>query len=399
MPQFSYKARDESAKTIKGTQEAEGLDQLASVLREKNLYLISASKKKRPSSLGYQKIKRQDLIDFSYHLATILRAGIPILPGLEDLAAQRKGTGFGKILEGIVDDLKGGTLLHESLSKYPQAFGETYISMIKAGEVSGNLDKILNELANFLEWQQNLSSDIKKISIYPTAVIVAISMLIMFVFTFVFPRIYPILMSLNVPLPLSTRVLIGLSNFCQYYWHIILISIFGGIVGINLISHLDRGRMIIDKLKLRLPVIGEFIRKIAISRFAHHLGLLLEAGIGIIQSLTLVESVVGNQIIAEAIERARDQVQAGSTLSEALRRNREFDPMVIRMISIGESSGTLSEALTKVSNYYDREIPRAVKKIFSVLEPAIIVFLALIVGIVVLSIYTPIYQGIAMMGK
>jgi len=221
----------------------------------------------------------------------------------------------------------------------------------------------------------------------------------MFVFTFVFPRIYPILLSLNVPLPLSTRVLIGLSNFCQYYWHIILISIFGGIVGIHLISHLDRGRMIIDKLKLRLPVIGEFIRKIAISRFAHHLGLLLEAGIGIIQSLTLVERVVGNQIIAEAIERARDQVQAGSTLSEALRRNREFDPMVIRMISIGESSGTLSEALNKVSNYYDREIPRAVKKIFSALEPAIIVFLALIVGIVVLSIYTPIYKGIGMMGK
>lgn len=399
MPQFSYKARDESAKTIKGIQEAEGLDQLASALRERNLYLISASKKKRPSSFGYQKIKRQDLIDFSYNLSTILRAGIPILHGLEDLTAQRKGTKFGKILEGVADDLKGGTLFHESLAKYPQAFGETYISMIKAGEVSGNLEEILNELAGYLEWQQTLSSDIKKISIYPTAVIVAISMLILFVFTFVFPRIYPILISLGVSLPWSTIVLIQLSKFCQYYWHIILISIVGGIVGVYVVSRLDRGRKIIDKVKLRLPVIGEFIRKITISRFAHHLGLLLQAGIGIIQSLTLVESVVGNKIIAEAIERARDQVQAGSTLSEALRRNKEFDPMIIRMISIGESSGTLSEALTKVSNYYDREIPRAVKKIFAALEPAIITFLALIVGIVVLSIYTPIYKGIGMIGR
>jgi type IV pilus assembly protein PilC len=400
MPQFSYKARDESGKTIRGTREAEGPDQLASALREKNFYLITASRKKRPSaSFGFRKIKRQDIIDFSYQLATILRSGIPILSGLKDLAAQSKGTRFGKILEGVTDDLKGGDLFHESLYKYPQAFGETYISMIKAGEASGNLEGVLHELANFLDWQQDLSSEIQKASIYPTVVIIAVGMLILFVFTFVFPRIYPVLLALNVPLPLSTRVLVEVSKFCQYYWYFILISTFGGIAGIYLISRLDRGRTIIDKLKLRVPVIGEFIRKIALSRLAHHLSLLLEAGVGIIQSLTLVEKVVGNQIIAEAVEMAKDQVEAGSTLSEALRKKKEFDPMFIRMVCIGETSGTLSEGLAKISDYYDREIPRAVKKIFSALEPLIIVFLALIVGIVVLSIYLPIYQGIGMIGR
>ena len=400
MPQYTYKARDEFGRGVRGTQAADEVDQLASLLKEKNLYLIQASKKKSPSALfGPQKIKRQDLIDFSYHLATILKAGIPILSGLQDLARQRKGTSFGKILETIIEDLEGGALLHNALDKHSQAFGETYVSMTEAGETSGNLEKILNELAKFLEWQEELSSNIKKFSIYPIAVMVAISGIIMYIFTFVLPRIFPILQSMNVSLPLSTRALIKLSSFFKSYWHIMLIALFGGIIGLRLASHAESGRMILDRLKLRLPVIGNFIRKIAISRFTHHLSLLLDAGVPIIQSLTLVEKVVGNQVIAEVIKRAKDSVQGGSTLSEALQGTGEFDITVIRMIFVGESTGTLSDALVRISDYYDREVPATVKKIFSALEPAIIVFLALIVGVVVLSIYIPIYQGIGMIGR
>jgi len=386
-------------RTVRGVQVADDVDHLAAALREKDLYLISALERKKTSASVGSRIKRRDLIDFSYHLATILSAGIPILQGLQDLAIQRKGTKFGKIIESIMEDVEGGALLHEALSRYPQAFGETYINMVKAGETSGNVDGVLRELANFLQWQEDLNSNIKKITIYPIAVLVAVGFLIMLVFAFAFPRISGILLAMKVPLPLLTRIFLAISDVFKSYWYIVMLCILGGIVGVHLVSRLEGGRLFLDRLKLRLPVIGGLIRKISLSRFAHHLGLLLEAGIGIIQALTLVERVVGNQVIAEAVRRARDQVQAGSTLSDALRRSGEFSPMVIRMISIGESSGTLSDALVKVSNYYDQEVPATVKKIFSALEPALIVFLAMIVLMVALSIYLPLYKSIGMIGR
>lgn len=400
MTAYSFKARDESGKTIKGTQDAGGVDQLAAQLKEKRLYLVSASRKRKSFDLTkYETIKRQDLIDFSYHLSTILLGGIPILEGLEYLSLQRKGTRFGKILQNITEDLEGGLSLHESLAKHPEAFEETYVSMVRAGEASGNLDTILSELAKFLEWQQDLSADIKKVSIYPTTIMLAIGVLVMFVFTFVFPRLYPVLLAFKVELPLSTLILIEVSKICQTFWPVMLLTFVGIVVGAWSIMRLEKGRILVDRLKLKIPVIGGFIWKTTVSRFAHHLSLLLEAGIGIIQSLTLVESVVGNRVIANAIERARDQVQSGATLSDALRRTHAFDPIVLRMIAIGESSGTLSEGLAKAASYYDREIPRAVKKIFAALEPLIILFLAFVVGFVVFSVYTPIYRGIGMIGK
>lgn len=400
MLQFSYKARDELGRMVKGVQSAEGEDQLITGLRKKNLYLISASeKKKRIISFGRQKIKRADLIDFSSQLSTILAAGIPILQGLQDLALQRQGTKFGKIIATIKDDIEEGALLYEALARHPQAFGETYIHMVKAGEVSGNVDRILRELANFLEWQEELSSNIKKITIYPVTVLICISVLMIFVFSFAFPKITSILMEMKVPLPLSTRILIRVSKLFQSYWNFMGLGLLGGIVGFRLISQNQKGRLMLDKLKLRLPVTGELTRKISLSRFAHHLGLLLEAGIGIFDALSAVEKVVGNLVISKAIKEVRDNVEAGLTLTEALRRTGEFPPTVLRMISIGESTGTLGEALAKVSQYYDKEVPATVKKIFSAAEPALIVFLGVVVMGVALSIYLPIYRSIGMIGK
>lgn len=400
MPEFSYKARDELGRTVKGIQAAEEVDQLAATLRQKNLYLISASEKKSSSAFfGSQKIKRSDLIEFSSHLATILSAGVPILQGLQDLANQRKGTKFGEIIASIIEDVEGGALIHEALARHRQAFGETYINMVEAGETSGNVERVLRELASFLEWQEELRSNIKKITTYPIVVIVAIGILLTLVFAFAFPRISGILLQMKIPLPLSTRVLLGISDIFESYWYIVVTCIFGGVVGFRLGSLTERGRLFLDKWKLRIPIIGGLVRKICLSRFAHYLSLLLEAGIGIIQALSIVETVVGNQVIAQAIRRAREEVQVGSSLTDSLRTSGEFPPMTIRMISIGESSGTLSDSLTKVSNYYDQEVPTTVKKMLSAMEPALILFLALVVMVVALSIYLPIYKSIGMIGK
>jgi len=400
MPQFSYKARDELGRMVKGVEWAEGEDQLITALRKKSLYLISASERKeRILPSGGQKTKRSELIDFSSQLATTLSAGIPILQGLQELALQRQGTKFGKIIARIKDDIEGGTLIHEALARHPQAFGETYIHMVKAGEASGNVDRILRELAGFLEWQEELSSSIKKITIYPLMVLLGVSVLIIFVFSFAFPRISTVLIEMKVPLPFSTRVLIAVSKLFQSYWHFVGVGFVGGIVGFRLFSHTPKGRLTLDKLKLRLPLIGELIKKIYLSRFAHHLSLLLQAGIGIYDALSAVEKVVGNLVFSEAIREVRDQVQGGSTLTEALGTAGVFPPMVIRMISVGESTGTLDGALAKVSQYYDQEVPSTVKKVLSAAEPALILFLAVVVLTVALSVYLPIYQAIGKIGR
>ena len=204
---------------------------------------------------------------------------------------------------------------------------------------------------------------------------------------------------MKVPLPFSTRVLIAVSKLFQSYWHFVGVGCVGGIVGFRLFSHTPKGRLTLDKLKLRLPLIGELIKKIYLSRFAHHLSLLLQAGIGIYDALSAVEKVVGNLIFSKAIREVRDQVQGGSTLTEALGTAGVFPPMVIRMISVGESTGTLDGALAKVSQYYDQEVPSTVKKIFSAAEPALILFLAVVVLTVALSVYLPIYQAIGKIGR
>jgi len=403
MPQFYYKARDELGRMVKGVELAEDEDRLISALRNKNLYLVSASEKseKRGQSLSLfqQKMRRRDIIDFLSSLATILSAGIPILEGLEDMAAERKGTKFGKIISMIKEDIQGGSLLCEALSRHPQAFGETYIHLVRAGEASGNVDIVLRELATFLEWQEELVSTIKKITIYPIMVLLGIGGLITFVFAFALPKIMPILIEMKVDLPLTTRIMIKFSKLIQSYWYFLGLGLMGGIMGVFLISQNEKVRMGIDRLKLRLPMIGDLLRKIYLSRFSRHLGLLLEGGIGIFDALIAVEGVVGNLVISNAVKEVRDQVQAGLTFTEALRRTGEFPPRVLRMISIGESTGTLGNALTKVSKYYDEEVPATVKKLLSAAEPALIIFLAMIVMGVGLSIYLPIYQGIGRIGK
>jgi type IV pilus assembly protein PilC len=204
---------------------------------------------------------------------------------------------------------------------------------------------------------------------------------------------------MKVPLPFSTRLLIAVSKIFQSYWHFVAVGVAGAIVGFRLFSRARKGRLMLDRIKLRLPVVGELIKKIYLSRFTHHLSLLLQAGIGIYEALSAVEKVVGNLVFSKAIREARDQVQGGSTLTEALGKAGLFPPLVIRMISVGESTGTLEEALAKVSQRFDQEVPSSVKKFFSAAEPVLILFLAVVVLLVALSVYLPIYQAIGKIGR
>ena len=218
-------------------------------------------------------------------------------------------------------------------------------------------------------------------------------------FAFAFPRITGILLGMKISLPLITRVVIGASTFFKHYWWLIFSGLAAAVVGLRLIAKTPRGRLWVDKLKLRLPIVGDLIRKVALSRFAHHLGILWRAGIALPQTLALVEGVVGNQVIAEAISRAKEEVLAGGSLSKSLGKSGQFPPLVIRMLTIGETTGEMDESLAKVCQYYDQEVPATVKKIFAVMEPLLIAFLAFVVLGVALSMYLPLYSALGVMGK
>ena len=328
----------------------DGEEQLSMLLKKRpfSCFRFETKQKTKTSSVsfGSPRIKQRDIIHFSSYLSIILSAGIPIISGLQDLAVSGKNEIFG-IISKIIEDITEGSLLHEAFSRHTKVFGETYIYMIKAGESSGSVPKVLKELARFMEWQEELLSNIKKMSIYPVVVLSALGVLVGLLLSFAFPRIAKILVGMKVPLPLSTRMLMGISNIFSSYWYIIIFVIFGGFMGILLMSQMEKGRVLLDQIKLRIPVIGELIRKVSLSRFTRHLSLLMGSGVGIIEAFTIVEKVVGNRVISEAIRKAKNDVESGSTITESLQKTAVFPPMVIKMIHVGETTGTLTDSLDK----------------------------------------------------
>lgn len=408
MPQYNYTAIDDYGKTVKGVLLAEDEGELATSLSQMGYYLVSASelkakakKEKKPSKPVFVtgKVKTREIVTFTHHLSTVLRSGIPLLQGLEDLVEQTEDAKFKKIIREIATDVQGGNRLSDALARHPKAFSDLYVNILKAGEATGQIEKVLNELGRFLEWQEELRGNVMQVSVYPAVVFSAIVLLVGYLFAFVFPKFIKILSSLNVELPLPTKIVIAISSFMSSYWYVILVAIIGIIIAVNVVGRFPRGRYAIDKFKMSIPIFGELIRRIALSRFAHFMAILYTAGVDIIQSLTIVEKVVGNEVLARAIRKARDEVRAGRRLSEPLRASKEFPPMVVRMVEIGEVSGEMDKTLQNVSDFYDREIPMTVKRAFAAFEPVMIIFLAGMVLLVAVSMYLPLYSSISKLGR
>lgn len=400
MPQYSYTAIDDYGKTVKGVSPAGSEQELAAKLSQEGYYLLTAStadakaKGGGGSFFAWGKIKPREVITFTYHLSTILSAGIPILQGLEDLTEQTTDPRFKQIIMEVRNDVQGGRRLSEALSRHPKAFSDLYVNILRAGEATGEVDKVLTDIGSFLEWQEDLKSNIKQATLYPKLLFGAIILLVGFLFAFVFPKITGILLELEIPLPLPTRIVIGFSSFMRHNWYYLLAGIVSVVAILRVISSYPWGRMALDKFSLGVPIYGVLLRSIALTRFAHFMALLSKAGVDIIQSLTIVERVVDNAVIAKVIRASREQVRTGRQLSESLKKSKHFPPMVVRMVEVGEASGEMDKSLEKVSQYYDREIPKTIKMVFTYVEPAMIGFLAIIVGFVALSIFLPLYGSL-----
>ncbi len=394
MPLYAYYAKDPAGNPVRGELEAIDEKHLMQQLASKNLYLIEAKPAKtRKARRSFAGIKRRDLILFTTHMATSLEAGIPLTTAIKDFADDTSNPRFRKILEDILAQLNAGATFSSALEKYPRAFPEIYVSIVRAGEATGNLDKSLRDLLAFLEWQEDLRRQIIQSSIYPAIIITLVIGVVTLLMTVTLPKISKILLSFNVELPAITRMLIAVSNWFAHYWFLIPLS-FAGFYALYFVTYnfTKEGRYIWDMIKLKIPVFGNVQKKLALSRFAHYFTALYRAGIGIIQILSVLERVVGNEVIARAIVRIRNRIIAGESISDAMRKEGIFPQLVIRMMAVGEQTGNMEDTLQKVSDYYDREVPAAIRRFFSFLEPAIIVMLGGLVLVIALSIFLPIYK-------
>lgn len=384
---------------MNGITLAENEEQLALTLREMDLYLVRAKQEDASSPIYITRpVKRREIINFTVHLAAAIGAGIPILQAFEDLEHQTMNRRLVRTLQIIMEDLRGGASLSDALSRHPQVFSDIYVSMIRAGEASGSLVQVLQHLTDFLEWQDGLVSEIRRATIYPATILIAVVALIGVLMGFVFPRILPVILSLKVPLPFITRAVMAVADFVRHGWYWILLGSVSFFAFMRLLKRSEGGLFLVDAIKLRLPVVGDLVEKICLSRFAHHLGILLSTGVDISQSLSITERVVGNAVIARALSEVKEKVTQGGSLWRSLQDTGVFPPLVVRMVFVGETTGTIDSTLARVTDFYDREIPATVKKLFAVLEPLIIIILAAIVLLVALSIFIPLYGALGRVG-
>lgn len=399
--EFQYKAKDDTGKTVTGILEADDEDSLASLLDLQNLFLVEAGPaKKKEAAAGMQrKIKPRDVLNFTLDLSTILSSGIPITEGLADLAQASEHAKLQAVIADILASINAGSSLSAAFERHPKVFDTLYVSIVRAGETSGNLDRVLADLGVFLEWKADLRRDVIQAMIYPTMVLVAIGGLVILLATVVFPQFATVLNQSKGPIPVPTQILFFLSSLFRKGWWIMLALLLAMITSLWMWIRTPKGRAKYDAFRLRIPVFGVLARDIALSRFCHFFQILFSAGVDISQTLTIVEALIGNVVLAEATREVRNQVRAGNSLSASLSGTGQFPTMVVRMFHIGEQSGQLVGSLEKACRYYDKGIPATIKKVFSILEPMLYIFLAFIVLTVALAIYLPLYQMMGSLGR
>ncbi|HBP86838.1 MAG: type II secretion system F family protein [Nitrospira sp.] len=394
MANFRYRAVNAQGNPIEGEMTAPDLFQLERQLQDMGLWLVRTleSKPKSVTRTGKKRgrVKSRDLMEFSTHMFTLLEAGIPLTQALKSLSMETPNLHLRATLQAIYQQVEAGNTLHDAMKQHPRIFPPQITNLVHAGEDSGTLTETFKELERYLDWLDQIRGDVRQATIYPSIVMVAVIGLLVLLFTFVIPRFVPILEGLHVPLPTITIIVIALSELFVGSWWLwsscILLVPMAWIVGRTYVPGFAHWR---DRMILQLPVLGELIRMLTLSKFVQNFAVLYRAGIPVLQCLQLCQNLVGNSVMERALQDTQRSVSEGSTINESLSRHPVIPPMVIQMISVGEATGTLPNTLMNVANYYNREIPRRIKKVFGILEPLITLGLIGIVGIVALALFMP----------
>jgi type IV pilus assembly protein PilC len=396
MPMYEYTARNTANGQIqKGQLDVASQADVSNYLRKNRLMLVSvreAPKQIKFTMPGAQRIKTRDIVIFTRQFATMINAGLPLVQSLTILAQQTENKALAEITRAVVYDVESGNTLADAFSKHPRAFTDLYVNMVAAGEAGGILDTILLRLATFLEKSDALMRKVKGALVYPGVIMTVAGIAIAILLIFVIPVFQSMFSSVNMELPLPTRIVIMLSDLLIGYWWAILLAIGAVIFAIRRYYGTLSGRRNIDSLLLRSPVLGDLLRKSAVSRFTRTLGTLISSGVSILEGLEITAKTAGNMVIHDAVMASRQSIAGGETIAAPLAKSKVFPPMVISMIAVGEQTGGLDEMLTKIADFYDEEVDVAVGALLSLMEPMMIVVLGVVVGGMVVAMYLPIFD-------
>jgi general secretion pathway protein F len=408
MPVYEYKALDRAGKNVTGIIDADSTVAARQKLRASGKYpvqvKVTSVKKKQEVDAGFlfpsvfKRVKADEIHALTRQLATLLSAGIPLVAALDALMEQTTRPALKKIIAQVKESVNEGNSLTASLAEHPRLFSNIYINMVRAGEESGSLDVVLERLADFGEHQQALKGRFQAALVYPVFMAFIGAGVLFFLLSFVVPNLTRIFTEMKQVLPLPTTMLIWFSDFMRSYWWVIVASILAIIFFIKEAIKKTKGRYLWDALKLRSPVIGQINRKIALSRFGRTLGSLLQSGVPLISSLHIVRNIVNNVLIGSVIDEAMEDIQAGKSLNLALGRSVWFPPVFLQMIAVGEQSGELEGMLHKIADAYEREVETRITGMTALIEPVMILLMAVVVGFIVISILLPIFEMNQMIG-
>ena len=396
---FAYKAKDPSGKAVEGNVEAADEKAAMARLRSQRLSVTEMKAGKGPKQ-GKKggKIDNKDVVIFSRQLSTLVSSGVPIVQGLTILSEQAEAPNFKLVLNNLRTDIEAGLSIADGMKKHPNAFTELYVAMIRAGEVGGILDTILERLSAYLEANEALKGKVKSALMYPTVVFGAAGLITIFLIVFVIPIFKDIFAGFGAKLPFITQMLIDISDFLRNYLVYLLPP---GALGVWLFKKwmkTEKGQWKIDEISLKLPIFGILLKKVAVAKFSRTLGTLIKSGVPILQGLETVSKTAGNKVIEKAIDSSRDSIKEGGRISDPLKKAGIFPPMVIQMISVGEETGSLDNMLTKIADFYDTEVDTAVKGLTSMLEPLIMIFLGIVIGTIVIAMFMPMFSLGEMVG-
>ena len=394
MPTFTYTARDQRGALKTDTIDASNREDVVQQLRKMRLNVVKVEEASKAKQKTAGPIAMRDVVIFTRQFSTMINSGLPLVQALDILSKQTENKALSAVTRQVVFDVESGHTVADALAKHPKAFSDLYVNMVAAGEAGGILDTILMRLATFMEKNDALVRKVKGAMIYPGVIFSVAAIAISVLLIFVIPVFQSMFESVNLTLPLPTRIVVGMSNILRGYWYVFAIVGFVGFNGTKRYYATPKGQLVIDKLMLKVPVLGDVIRKSAVSRFTRTLGTLISSGVSILDGLEITAKTAGNRVIQDAIMASRSSIAGGDTISAPLAKSAVFPPMVISMIAVGEQTGGLDEMLSKIADFYDEEVDAAVSNLLSLLEPIMIVFLGVVVGGMVVAMYLPIFDMI-----
>ncbi len=392
---FVWEGKTRQGVVQKGELSANNKEEVFALLRKQNItpVNIAAKSKELKLSFGAPKIEDKDVVIFTRQLATMIDAGLPLVQCLDILGSQTENKTLAKIIIQVRTDVEGGSTFADALKKHPKAFDNLYVNMVAAGEAGGILDTILQRLAAYMEKFAKIKKQIKSAMVYPSVILFVAVAVVALLLVVVVPMLAAMFAEAGQALPLPTRIVIAASNFLKGWGGLItLIIIVGSFVGIKQWRKTEQGLRATDAVALKLPIVGDLIRKVSVAKFTRTLGTLLQSGVPILEGLLIVARTAGNKVVEESILTTRTSVSEGKTLAEPLGKAQVFPPMVTHMIAVGEATGALDNMLTKIADFYDDEVDGAVATLTSMLEPMLMIFLGTTVGFVIVAMYMPIFQ-------